>query len=236
MKQVLVRGTLAAAMAVGVCGAGGCATKTGTGAVIAGLGGAAVGAAVGSANGNAGKGALIGGAVGALGGAVVGNTMDHADKKQEQARADRARREEDERRSYHSRQREPEPDADEDSDADARADAAPRRGARPDSSANAQAEPGAAVTVDRVIEWWNDGETEEDILSRIGKSGAEFRLTRKDEERLYDEGVSDAIIKQMKGTETDQAAADPAPTDEPAPDAAPTEKAAVDDEPVGDQE
>jgi uncharacterized protein YcfJ len=66
---------------------GGCATKTGTGAVVGGVGGAAVGGLIGSAShGRAGEGALIGGAVGALGGALVGHSMDKADeKKREEA-------------------------------------------------------------------------------------------------------------------------------------------------------
>ena len=201
-KRDVLQGFLAAAMAAGLCGAGGCATKTGTGAIIGGLGGAGIGAAIGSANGNAGKGALIGGAIGALGGAVVGNTMDHADKKKEQAREDDVRREEQGRQAYRDRQREPERDSDEGEDDE------PRREARRPAAKGEAAE---AVTVDTVIEWWNDGETEEDIIGRINNSDAEFRLTAKDEVRLRDEGVSDEVIRQIKQT-TRQASVD----DEPA--------------------
>jgi hypothetical protein len=239
MSKRIVRSFLTVAIGAGVLGTGavGCATKTGTGAVIGGLGGAGIGAAIGSANGNAGKGALIGGAIGALGGAVVGNTMDHTDKKQEQARQDKARREEQERQAYLDRQREPERDA----DADADEDDAPKQQARRPA---AKGKPGAAVTVDTVINWWNDGESEGDILARLDKSHTKFRLTAKDEDRLRDEGVSVAIIKKMKGTAggaTDQAAADQSPADDDAADSDPsdkasTEKAAVDDEPAaGDQ-
>jgi hypothetical protein len=205
MNHLLTRGALAVAMGVGLVNAGGCATKTGTGAVLGGLGGAGIGAAIGSAHGNAGKGALIGGAIGALGGAVVGNTMDHADKKQEQARQEHIRQEEQERQAYKERQREPEADADDDADADAM----PRREAKAPAKSPAKS---GAVTVDTVIGWWSDGETEEDILARMKKSHAEFRLTAKDETRLHEEGVSDAIIKQMKQPPTGQAAVD----DEPA--------------------
>ncbi len=62
----------------------GCATNTGTGAVVGGATGAGVGALVGSATGHAGAGAAIGAGVGALTGAVVGNSVD------EQQRRDRA--------------------------------------------------------------------------------------------------------------------------------------------------
>jgi uncharacterized protein YcfJ len=61
---------------------GGCATKTGTGAVVGGAGGAAVGGIIGSmSHSRAGEGALIGGAVGALGGALVGHEMEKNDEK-----------------------------------------------------------------------------------------------------------------------------------------------------------
>lgn len=62
----------------------GCATNTGTGAVVGGATGAGVGALVGSATGHAGAGAAIGAGVGALTGAVVGSSVD------EQQRRDRA--------------------------------------------------------------------------------------------------------------------------------------------------
>jgi hypothetical protein len=59
----------------------GCATKTQTGALAGGLGGATVGGLIGSAShARAGEGALIGGAVGAIGGALVGHSMDKADE------------------------------------------------------------------------------------------------------------------------------------------------------------
>lgn len=54
----------------------GCATNTGTGAVVGGATGAGVGALVGSATGHAGAGAAIGAGVGAVTGAVVGNSID----------------------------------------------------------------------------------------------------------------------------------------------------------------
>lgn len=172
MRNRIIRTFLTAAIGSGVLGAGGCASRTGSGAVIGGLGGAAIGAAIGSADGNAGKGALIGGAVGALGGAVVGNTMDRADNKREQARRDDQRRYE--QQPYDEQRDEP----------------APRR---PATATKSQ-----AVSVDHVIEWWNDGDSEEEILERLDRSRTVFRLTARDEDRLRDEGVSEDVIRQMK--------------------------------------
>ena len=59
----------------------GCATNTGTGAVVGGATGAGVGALVGSATGHAGAGAAIGAGVGAVTGAVVGNSIDEQQKR-----------------------------------------------------------------------------------------------------------------------------------------------------------
>lgn len=64
----------------------GCESKAGNGAIIGGLGGAAIGGLIGNNNGSALGGAAIGGAVGALGGAVVGNEMDKSDRREEENR------------------------------------------------------------------------------------------------------------------------------------------------------
>jgi hypothetical protein len=67
-----------------VSGLLGCQNNTQNGALIGGLGGAAVGAGIGSvSHGRAGEGALIGGAIGAIGGALVGNQMDKNEEKRE---------------------------------------------------------------------------------------------------------------------------------------------------------
>ncbi|SJZ82829.1 glycine zipper domain-containing protein [Consotaella salsifontis] len=68
MKKLLVVGC--AALTLGFAGCTAEDRATGTGAVVGGLGGAAIGAAVGDT-----KGAVIGGAVGAMSGAVVGNMV-----------------------------------------------------------------------------------------------------------------------------------------------------------------
>jgi uncharacterized protein YcfJ len=72
----------------------GCETKAGTGALVGGAGGAAVGGGIGSfSHSRAGEGALIGGAVGAVGGAVVGNEMDKKDQRDRERASRRAREE-----------------------------------------------------------------------------------------------------------------------------------------------
>ena len=101
MKRGTRNASMLLAAAMLAAGPVACATKTQSGALIGGLGGAAIGAAIGSNNGSAGGGALIGGAAGAIGGGLIGNGMDRADeKKQREATAD-ARRRSDER-SYAS--------------------------------------------------------------------------------------------------------------------------------------
>lgn len=91
--QLGLKVVLAALLGVAVSG-GGCANKTQTGALVGGLGGAAVGAGIGSvSHGRAGAGALIGGAVGAIGGALIGNSMDKQDEEQRQRDEARATRE-----------------------------------------------------------------------------------------------------------------------------------------------
>ena len=63
----------------------GCQTKAGTGALIGGAGGAAIGGLIGStSHGRAGEGALIGGLLGAGAGALIGHGMDKADQRQPQ--------------------------------------------------------------------------------------------------------------------------------------------------------
>src|SRR5688500_16327736 len=61
----------------------GCATKTGTGAIVGGGVGGAVGAAVGRATGSTAKGAIIGAAVGGAAGALIGRRMDQQAKELE---------------------------------------------------------------------------------------------------------------------------------------------------------
>ena len=201
-----------AAVGLGAVGAGGCATKTGTAALIGTVGGAAVGAAIGSANGNAGKGALVGGAVGAIGGAIVGNNMDQADKDRAAAREDRERYEEQQRGAYEDEDRRADArgeDDEEEADADRQQTA--RRPARitaeeseemSDSDEPAgqdSTRPGkATVSVADVIAWWNDGETEKFILEKVVGGESEFQMTAADEDRLREEGLADAFISQLK--------------------------------------
>src|SRR5450432_1312162 len=78
MFSKLVRGSFVCVIGAGIIG---CETKAGSGALIGGAGGAAVGGGIGSvSHSRAGEGALIGAAVGALGGALVGHSMDQEDQ------------------------------------------------------------------------------------------------------------------------------------------------------------
>jgi len=79
-----MRGMIIGALTLSVTfGSVGCASRTGTGALVGAAGGAAVGGAIGSAHGKAGKGAVAGALLGGIGGALVGNSMDQADKDRE---------------------------------------------------------------------------------------------------------------------------------------------------------
>jgi hypothetical protein len=79
MKSV-IKTLLVVAISVGFVA--GCQSKAGTGAVIGGIGGAALGGLIGSKSADAGKGAAIGGAIGALGGAAVGHDQDKKAERQ----------------------------------------------------------------------------------------------------------------------------------------------------------
>jgi hypothetical protein len=68
-------------LAVAALFVSGCATNTGTGALVGGATGAGVGALVGSATGHAGAGAAIGAGVGALAGGAIGNSADEQEKR-----------------------------------------------------------------------------------------------------------------------------------------------------------
>ena len=60
----------------------GCESHAGTGALLGGAGGAAIGGLIGSAaDGHAAEGALIGGAIGAVGGYAIGNEQDKREER-----------------------------------------------------------------------------------------------------------------------------------------------------------
>ncbi len=77
MKNVSRRGvSVVLAISLGLA-ASGCANSTENGALIGGLGGAALGAGIGSlSHARAGEGALIGGAIGAIAGGLIGHAVD----------------------------------------------------------------------------------------------------------------------------------------------------------------
>lgn len=136
----------------------GCQSKTGSGAVIGGATGAAVGGVIGHNSGSrSGEGALIGGAIGALSGALIGRGIDERD-----------------RQAAYSYQ------ASEDFD---------RRHAAKTSPSKQD-----------VIDWTARGTSDDIIIDRIERSGAVFRLSASEENRLRDEGVSEEVIQAMKAT------------------------------------
>ena len=61
----------------------GCATNTGTGALVGGATGAGLGAIIGGATGHAGAGAAIGAGAGALTGGLIGNAVDQQQKERQ---------------------------------------------------------------------------------------------------------------------------------------------------------
>jgi hypothetical protein len=79
LGKSLLNVTLAGALIVGV---GGCASHSGTGALIGGATGAGIGAIAGNntGHGHTAGGALIGGAIGAITGAVIGSEADRAEQ------------------------------------------------------------------------------------------------------------------------------------------------------------
>lgn len=183
-------------------GAAGCESKAGSGAVIGTLIGAGAGAAIGSAShARAGEGAAIGAGVGLLTGALIGAAADSADD-------DRRRRQ-----SYDRVYAET---------------SAPAGAVVYQAPAYQQAQPlyqtpayqvdarnlnvqqpvavdqrpagsyGYQLTDKDVIRWTMQGVREDIIIDRIQRSGSTFRLTAADENRLRDEGVSEAVLAAMR--------------------------------------
>ena len=56
------------------------------------------------------------------------------------------------------------------------------------------------ITKHDVIDWTSRGVSDENIVERIDRNGAIFRLTAADENQLRDAGVSEWLIQQMKAT------------------------------------
>lgn len=70
----------------------GCETKAGSGALIGGASGAAIGGLIGAnSDSRAGEGALIGGAIGAIGGGLIGHGLDEQDRRDAQQQRDHER-------------------------------------------------------------------------------------------------------------------------------------------------
>jgi len=166
---------IVAALTLSVSLAGGCATKAGSGALIGGASGAAVGSIIGhTSHGRTGSGALIGAGVGALGGALVGNAMDKSDEEKKRAEEQRRREQSysrDSSGSYNS-----------------------------NSYAPSNTAPSSRVTRANVMDWAHSGVKDEIIIDRIQRSGSTFYLTATDEKQLRDAGVGQSVIQAMKDT------------------------------------
>ena len=180
LSGVVSRG-LAAVLALGMLA--GCQSNAGNGALIGAGTGAGVGAILGHQSGKTGQGAIIGGAVGAIGGGLIGNEMDRKEKE--------AARDREYQRYQDTRSRAPSYDS-------GRGDY--RATEYRDSSRAPAAGQSRGVTKDDVIYWSGRGDRDELIIDRIEQSGAVFSLTSRDENDLRDEGVSEDVIRAMKGT------------------------------------
>lgn len=134
---------LYAALLLGLLSAG-CATHSGTGALVGGGAGAGAGALIGKALGNTGAGAVVGGLVGAVTGAAVG---DHMDRKEE-AKAAAAR----------------------------------------------------AVGLDEIIQMSQRHIDPSIIITQIRTSGTVYHLNADTIYYLKQNGVSDAVIREMQMT------------------------------------
>lgn len=56
------------------------------------------------------------------------------------------------------------------------------------------------VTRDDIVDWTEDGVSDEVIIDRIERSDTVFRLSAKDQNTLRDFGVSEDVIRAMKNT------------------------------------
>src|SRR5260370_38998192 len=78
MKRKLIGMTILASLGFGATG---CATHSGTDALVGGAAGAGIGAIIGhNSHHRTAEGALIGGAIGAIGGGLIGNQQDRRDR------------------------------------------------------------------------------------------------------------------------------------------------------------
>lgn len=144
------------------------------GAVIGGVGGAVAGGAL--AKNNRLLGALIGGALGAGGGYLIGSQLDKSDPKSnrdEAVRADRRAR-----------------------DNPATADDARR-------ARTADINNDGYVTMDEVVAMAKSGLNDDEMITRLERTGQFFELTTEQENYLRDHGVSRRVVTAMRDINQD---------------------------------
>jgi hypothetical protein len=167
-RRTLILVAVAGAVAAG----GGCEQLPGKkreqGAVIGGVGGAAVGAAV--AKDNRLLGALIGGALGAGGGYLIGAQMEKVKNNEGDAAVQSARNGE-------------------------QNPATPEQ-ARNASTADINSD--GFVTLDEVIAMKKAGFSDDEMLRRLRATNQIFELTSEQEQTLRNNGVSQNLINQMR--------------------------------------
>lgn len=144
-------------------------TKTGAGAIVGGLLGAAAGGVIGHQKGKTTEGVLIGGALGALGGAAVGSQM----KTQPASSAPQT--------------------------AEPAVVTQTTASENPSETQVISGAELPKVTMKQVIYWSEQGLPSEEIIARIKKSASTFVLTQDDIDYLHKQGVSQLVIEAMQG-------------------------------------
>jgi len=144
------------------------------GAVIGGVGGAVAGGAL--AKNNRLLGALIGGALGAGGGYLIGSSLDKSDPKKnsEEARI-----------------------------ADKRARDNPATAADARTARTADINGDGYVTMDEVVAMGKAGLSDDEMITRLERTGQFFELTSDQERYLTDHGVSRRVVTAMRDINQD---------------------------------
>ena len=144
------------------------------GAVIGGVGGAVAGGAL--SKNNRLLGALIGGALGAGGGYLIGGQLDKSDPKKNRDEAIRA-------------------------DKRARENPATPDDARRAKTADLNDD--GYVTMDEVVAMAKSGLSDDEMITRLERTGQFFELTTEQEQYLRDHGVSRRVVSAMRDLNSD---------------------------------
>lgn len=150
------------------------------GAVIGGVGGALAGAAL--SKNNRGLGALIGGALGAGGGWLIGANKDKITGKNDNDR-ERAREEA--------------------IKASERAERNPAKPEDVDRARTADLNDDGFVTLDEVVALRQANLSDDEMVTRLERTGQVFELTDYQEDYLRTRGVSDDVIREMRNMNQD---------------------------------